>query len=135
MDQRAVGLPDTQSLTCTISFPTVAYSERKAKMTIKKTATSALALAALALSGCAASEKPLTSMSCTELAIEIGKMTQARDEAAMDSAAGALDVIIADTRAEEIEGGVDALIGDVSGAMAQGKLSKLNRVFVQKGCR
>lgn len=114
---------------------TIANSERKAKMTIKKTATSALACAALTLSGCATPEKPLTSMSCTELAIEIGKMTQARDEAAIDSAVGAVDIIIADTRAEEIEGGVDALIGDVSGAMAQDELNKLNRVFAEKGCR
>ncbi len=104
-------------------------------MTIKTTATGAMLIVALTLGACTTPDKPLTSMSCTELAMEIGKMTQARDEAAIDSAAGAINIIIADNRAEEIEGGVEALIGDVSGAMAQDELSKLNRVFVQKGCR
>jgi len=134
MDRYAVGLPDPQSLSCAISSQTVAYEERKAKMIIKNTATSAIVIGVLALSGCATSEKPLTSMSCTELAMEIGKMTQAKDEAAIESAVGAVNIIIADTRAEEIEGGVEALIGNVSGAMAQDELSKLDRAFVQKGC-
>ncbi|NSX55403.1 hypothetical protein [Parasulfitobacter algicola] len=134
MDQRAVGLTDTQSISYAISSLTVAHSERKAKMIITKTTTSAIAVVALTLSGCTTPEKPLTSMSCTELAMEIGKMTQARDEAAIDSAVGAIDVIIADTRAEEIEGGVEALIGDISGAAAQSELNRLNRVFAQKGC-
>lgn len=134
MDQRAIGLPDTQSIIYASSSLTIAQQERKAKMTIKNTTTSAIVIGSLALSGCAIPEKPLTSMSCTELAIEVGKMTQARDEAAIDSAAGAVNIIIADTRAEEIEGGVEALIGDLSGAMAQDKLNKLNRVFVENGC-
>ena len=103
-------------------------------MTLQNTAKGSVIIALFVLGACATPDTPVTSMSCTELAMEIGKMTQARDEAAVDSVAGAVNLLFADTRDDEIEGGIETLVGDVSGAFAQDALSKLRRVFIQNGC-
>ncbi len=104
-------------------------------MTIKTNMTLSAAIAtALALGACSADETPITSMSCTQLAHEIGKATQTRDDAAVDSVFGTVDMLTADNKADEITGGVESIAGDITGAAAQSEIDKLNRVFVQKGC-
>lgn len=105
-------------------------------MTIKKTITlSTLAASVLALAACATDDATIASMSCTELAHEIGRATQSRDDAAVDSVVGTIDMLVADNKADEIAGGAESLAGDISGAAAQSEIDRLNRVFVQKGCR
>lgn len=86
------------------------------------------------LGACATNETSLSSMSCTDLAREIGKATQTRDDAAVDSVVGTIDMLAADNTADEITGGVDSLVGDISGAAAESRLDTLNRAFAQKGC-
>jgi hypothetical protein len=100
------------------------------KMTVLSTAIAA----ALALGACATDDAPIASMSCTDLAREIGKATQTRDDAAVDSFVGTIDMLVADNKADEIDGGVESIIGDISGAAAQSELGTLNQAFVQKGC-
>jgi hypothetical protein len=105
-------------------------------MTLKtNTKLSAVIATLLVLGACADDRPPLASMSCTDLAREIGRATQSRDDAAIDSLAGTIDILAADNRADEISGGVDSLVGDITGATAQSELDTLNNVFVQKGCR
>ena len=89
----------------------------------------------LALGACASDDTHTASMSCTELAREIGRATQTRDDAAVDSVVGTIDMLAADNKADEISGGVESLVGDISGAAAQRELDALGRTFVQKGCR
>lgn len=91
--------------------------------------------AVLALGACASDNAPIASMRCTDLAREIGKTTQKRDDAVADSVIGTIDMLAADNKADEITGGVESLVGDISGAVAQNELDMLNRAFVQKGCR
>lgn len=98
-----------------------------------KLQTAAMA-AVLTLGACAAADTPISSMSCTDLAREIGKATQTKDDAAVDSIVGTIDMLAADNTADEITGGVDALVGDISGAAAQRQLDTLNSAFAQKGC-
>jgi len=103
--------------------------------TTKSITLSSVTATVLALGACASDETSIASMSCTDLAREIGKATQTRDDAAVDSVVGTIDMLAADNKADEITGGVDSLVGDISGAAAQSELDTLNRTFVQKGCR
>ncbi len=105
-------------------------------MTTKTSTTlSTIIVALLVLAACAEDRPPLASLSCTDLAREMGKATQSRDDAAVDSIAGTIDMLAADSRADEISGGVDSIVGDITGTAAQSELDTLNGAFVQKGCR
>ena len=74
-------------------------------------------------------------MSCTDIARKIGKATQARDDATVDSAIGLVEMLASDNQADEISGGVNSIAGDLTGATATRDLRKLNRAFAVKGCR
>ena len=105
-------------------------------MKIMKSITfSTFTAAILALGACASDSVQVTSMSCTDLAREIGRATQTRDDANVDSILGTVEMLAADNKDDEISSGVESLVGDISGSVAQSELDTLNRAFVQKGCR
>ena len=93
-----------------------------------------LIVAAAMLTACASDPAPLVSMSCTDLARNIGKATQIREAAAVDSIAGTVDMLAAETKADEITGGLESLAGDLTGVAVAQELDALNRAFRQKGC-
>lgn len=92
---------------------------------------------AVMLAGCASesfSNARLSSMSCTDLAREIGRYTQMRDDADADSLVGTIDMVIADNREDEIVAGAESIIGDITSAGAERELSRLQSAYVQRGC-
>lgn len=111
-------------------------TQRKSKMnTPKMTLAVILSATILGLAACAKTQIPIASMSCTDIAREIGKATQARDDATVDSAIGLVEMLASDNQADEILGSVNSIAGDLTGAAVTRDLRKLNRAFAVKGCR
>lgn len=93
---------------------------------------------AVLLAGCAADEftnARLSTMSCTDLAREIGRYTQIRDDANVDSITGTIDFVLADSKEDEIVAGAESIIGDIASADAENGLSRLQAAWVQRGCQ
>ncbi|MEP3785344.1 hypothetical protein [Ascidiaceihabitans sp.] len=97
--------------------------------------TAAMA-AALALGACdePTYNKPIESMSCTELAREIGHFTQVEKDATLDSFLGTIDSLTGDSSSERLEGGLESLAGDLTAQDARTQLSKLNAAYAQRRC-
>ena len=93
-----------------------------------------LTATAFLLTACASETVPVAKMSCTELARNIGKATQIRDTATVDSIAGTVDMLATESTADEITGGLESLAGDLTHVAATQELDALNRAFRQNGC-
>lgn len=93
-------------------------------------------LAGLALSACSDPNAiPVSTMSCTDLAHEIGRYTQVRDDATIDSLAASVDNLFTDEKEKLITNSVEALAEDITGVDATQRLDVLNRAYAQRGCR
>ena len=94
-------------------------------------------MATLALGACSTedgSDIPVQRMSCTDLAREIGKYTQMKQDADIDSVFGAIGMLAADNRDDEIAHGVEGIAGDITAAVAENELDTLKTVYSRKGC-
>jgi len=104
-----------------------------------KLALKALPIATtLGLCACSSSSLhaiPPEQMSCTELAREIGRAQQAKEDADADSLLGTVGALLADNKADQTAYTVDGLVGDITSASADNTLKKLNAIFHRNGCR
>jgi hypothetical protein len=94
-------------------------------------------IATLALGACSTddgSDIPVQRMSCTDLAREIGKYTQMKQDADIDSVFGTIGMLAADNKEDEIAHGIEGIAGDVTGAVAENELDTLKTVYARKGC-
>lgn len=107
-------------------------------MTTKKNLMLTLPLVtALTLGGCSVNNTGRTTdeyMSCTDLAREIGKYTQVKEDADVDSIVGTVGVLISDDKYDQISNGIDSISGDFTGMSARNELDKLNDAYVRSGC-
>lgn len=105
-----------------------------------KTLPNALALTTMlfGLGACGLSDKQLDDaryMSCTELAREIGRYEQQRDDGEMDSLFGSVESALSDNKRDRENANMDSLSGDLQASDARQSLDQLNRIYRQKGCR
>lgn len=108
-------------------------------MTIKNISRlTAVVATALTLSACHHTDElrlQVASMSCTDLAREIGRYTQMRDDAAIDSLSASIDGLITKKKNERIASGIEAVAEDITEMMAREKLDVLNVEYARRGCR
>ncbi|MBM7069766.1 hypothetical protein [Actibacterium sp. 188UL27-1] len=93
--------------------------------------------AGLALGACTDNEKTqaqVSRMSCTDLAREIGRVTQVKTDADLDSTFGTIDLVLSDDKEDQIVGGFESIAGDLTGAAARRDLDTLNAAFTRRGC-
>ncbi len=94
-------------------------------------------IAVLTLGACSADDGndiPVQRMSCTDLAREIGKYTQMKQDADIDSVFGTIGMLAADNKDDEIAHGVEGLAGDITSAVAENELDTLKTVYARNGC-
>ncbi len=110
---------------------------RRLKLKITKTLTLAVVLiSVLTMAACDDEPKiPMTSMSCTELAREMGRFSQMAKDAEIDSAFHTIETILADDDDEALAATFNGITEDATASMARDELEALNRVYRQRGCR
>lgn len=112
--------------------------KRNNKMTAKKiltlTAPLAAALALGACSGMNVKEPPVQYMSCTDLARQIGKYTQVKEDGEIDSIFGTIGSVLSDDKTDQITNGVEGIAGDITAVDARNRLDKLNAAYNRKNC-
>lgn len=92
----------------------------------------------LLLSACAEkklSNAELYSLSCTELAREIGKFGQIKKNADEDSLTGTLEMFISEDEGDQIVAGAESVVGDLASRDADEELTRLQAAFSRRGCR
>lgn len=76
----------------------------------------------------------ISQMSCTELAREIGRYSQIKEDADADSIIGTVGALISDNKNDQITHSVEGIVGDIASASAGSDLEKLKTAFNQRGC-
>ena len=94
--------------------------------------------ALLALGACATPEEDLAEargMSCTELAREIGRAEQERDDARLDGDLSTLDALFSESDSEIDDAILGGTLDDLAAESSEREVQDLTRIFRQKGCR
>lgn len=106
-------------------------------MTNTKTMTAVLC-SALLLAACTEpklSNADLNSLSCTDLAREIGKFGQIEKDAKADNLKGTIDLIVSDDEGDQIVAGAETISSEVVRADAEKEYARLESAFIRRGCR
>lgn len=96
-----------------------------------------LGAALCALTACGESQRSLSAaqtMSCTELARELGKREQRSETAGINSFANSLTSVLTDDKEVEREADIEGFINDVDQADADRSIEQLTAIFQAKGC-
>lgn len=94
--------------------------------------------AALTLAACNQIGKPelnVAQMRCTDLAREIGRYTQMRDEAQIDSFAANIEGLVAEKDSDRMASGIESLTEDITEDIARDNLEILNTEYARRRCR
>lgn len=94
-------------------------------------------IALATLTACGESKKQLEiarSMSCTELAREIGKREQRRDSARIDGVFNSIVSVVDSDKEVRRSADIDSTINNIDEADAEKSVEQLTKIFRQKGC-
>lgn len=97
----------------------------------------AMVIVALGLSACGHSSDQLAyaeRLSCPQLAQELGRYEERRDDAAVDGFVSDLVSIVADNESDRREAGFDSAISSLEEADADLSLEQLAAIYKRKGC-
>ncbi|HAT87975.1 MAG TPA: hypothetical protein DCS30_19800 [Rhizobiales bacterium] len=94
-------------------------------------------IAMTTLGACTSSDNSLEDaryMSCTELARNIGRQEQRKEDALIDGIGDDIDMIISKTDEDKTASAISGMINDLDEHDADQSLKQLNQIFRQKGC-